>query len=149
MITDSPASLQRHADPVQRQAARLARRNGRGLRRHDRLELRLARGEAYVFVKSHSGWSGGHTETAKLTAANGHPGDWFGLAVAVSGGTTVVDDKPLSGPRPDGIPIDPANPAGKPRHPDRVKWPSTCTILRSAGRAYADAAALASSEYLG
>jgi len=63
----------------------------------------LNRGEAYVFVKPHSGWAGGHTETAKLTAANGHAGDWFGLAVAVSGGTTVVG-------APDHTPLNPLTP---------------------------------------
>lgn len=46
-------------------------------------------GEAYVFTRPPSGWSGTRTENATLTAAGGTVGDLFGMAVAVSG-TTIV-----------------------------------------------------------
>lgn len=46
-------------------------------------------GEVYVFVMPRSGWSN-MTETAKLTASNGEPGDCFGGSVAISGDTILV-----------------------------------------------------------
>jgi FG-GAP repeat len=49
-----------------------------------------SRGEAYVLVKPGSGWANA-TETAKLVASDGRPGDLFGGAVAISGDTIVVD----------------------------------------------------------
>jgi hypothetical protein len=63
----------------------------------------LNQGEAYVFTKPRTGWGASHTETMRLAAANGHAGDWFGLAVAVSGHTTVVG-------APDHVPINPLTP---------------------------------------
>jgi uncharacterized protein (DUF2345 family) len=47
-------------------------------------------GAAYVFVKPSGSWSN-MTETAKLTASDGAAFDEFGLSVAVSGDTVVVD----------------------------------------------------------
>lgn len=46
-------------------------------------------GAAYVFVRPQSGWVDMH-ETAKLTASDGAPFDYFGGAVAIDGGTVVV-----------------------------------------------------------
>jgi hypothetical protein len=46
-------------------------------------------GEAYVFLKSGSGWKN-MTQTAKLTASDGVSGDSFGGAVSVSDNTIVV-----------------------------------------------------------
>ena len=47
-------------------------------------------GAVYVFVRPGGGWSNG-TETAKLTASDGHGNDRFGDAVAMSGdGSTIV-----------------------------------------------------------
>ena len=46
-------------------------------------------GAAYVFVKPASGWTDA-TETAKLTASDGQPGDAFGDAVSISGPTIAV-----------------------------------------------------------
>ena len=46
-------------------------------------------GSAYVFVEPVGGWAGNLTETAKLTASDGAPLDFFG-AVDVSGNTAVV-----------------------------------------------------------
>jgi hypothetical protein len=43
-------------------------------------------GAAYVFVRSGTTWS----QQAKLTAADGHANDYFGVAVAVSGDTALV-----------------------------------------------------------
>ncbi len=43
-------------------------------------------GAAYVFTESSSSW----TQTAKLTAADGAAGDWFGYSVSISGDTVVV-----------------------------------------------------------
>ncbi len=43
-------------------------------------------GAAYVFVQPASGWAD-MTETAKLTASDGLPGDAFGDSVSISGGT--------------------------------------------------------------
>ena len=43
-------------------------------------------GAAYVFVRSGTGWS----QQAKLTAADGGPGDAFGDAVSISKGTALV-----------------------------------------------------------
>ena len=43
-------------------------------------------GSAYVFVRSGTTW----TEQAKLTASDAQAGDWFGIAVALSGDTAVV-----------------------------------------------------------
>lgn len=59
-------------------------------------------GEAYVYVKPASGWSGGMVEVAKLTAGDGGPGDEFGSSVAISGNTIVVgapdhEDFPAAG----------------------------------------------------
>ncbi|MGI6496310.1 MAG: FG-GAP repeat protein [Kiritimatiellia bacterium] len=51
-------------------------------------------GSAYVFTRSGGTW----TQQAKLTAADGADGDWFGYSVALDGGTALVgafrdDDK--------------------------------------------------------
>jgi hypothetical protein len=46
-------------------------------------------GAAYVFVKPATGWTD-MTETAKLTASDGQPGDAFGDSVSVSGNTVGV-----------------------------------------------------------
>jgi hypothetical protein len=46
-------------------------------------------GAAYVFVKPASGWAN-MTETAKLAASDGQPGDFFGNNVSISGSTVVV-----------------------------------------------------------
>lgn len=46
-------------------------------------------GAVYVFVKPAGGWVS-MTQTAKLTASDGEPGDNFGIAVAISGDTIVV-----------------------------------------------------------
>ena len=46
-------------------------------------------GAAYVFVKPVSGWAD-MTETAKLTASDGQPGDAFGDSVSISGPTIAV-----------------------------------------------------------
>jgi hypothetical protein len=46
-------------------------------------------GAAYVFVKPASGWAD-TTETAKLTASDGEPGDAFGVSVSISGNTIAV-----------------------------------------------------------
>jgi len=50
------------------------------------------RGAAYIFVEPEGGWEPGSTvnETAKLTASDGVPGDWFGYQVAVRKDTIVV-----------------------------------------------------------
>jgi hypothetical protein len=45
---------------------------------------------AYVFVKPRAGWSGVHTETARLTTTSPMPGGYFGNSVAVAGDTVVV-----------------------------------------------------------
>ncbi len=45
-----------------------------------------SQGVAYAFVRSGGAW----TEEAKLTAADGAAGDYFGVAVSVSGDTAVV-----------------------------------------------------------
>jgi hypothetical protein len=50
----------------------------------------ISQGEAYVFVRSKSGWAGAHTQNARLTASNGAAGDNFGVSVAVAGDTIVV-----------------------------------------------------------
>lgn len=63
----------------------------------------LDQGEAYVFVQPKAGWGGSHTETAKLTAENGHAGDWFGEAAAVDRHTIVVG-------APDHVPVNPLTP---------------------------------------
>jgi FG-GAP repeat len=63
----------------------------------------LFQGEAYVFVRPKAGWGGSHTETAKLTASNGHASDWFGEAVAVDGRTSVIS-------APDHVPVNPLTP---------------------------------------
>ncbi len=47
-------------------------------------------GKAYVFVKPTSGWAGTLNQTATLRQATCHTDDWFGVAVAISGGTVVV-----------------------------------------------------------
>jgi hypothetical protein len=46
-------------------------------------------GAAYVFVKPASGWTD-MTESAKLTASDGQPGDAFGDSVSISGNTIAV-----------------------------------------------------------
>jgi hypothetical protein len=46
-------------------------------------------GAAYVFVKPTDGWSS-MTQVAKLTASDGNTENYFGGAVAISGGTIVV-----------------------------------------------------------
>jgi uncharacterized protein (UPF0333 family) len=46
-------------------------------------------GAAYVFVKPTGGWTD-MTETAKLTASDGQPGDAFGNSVSISAGTIAV-----------------------------------------------------------
>ncbi len=43
-------------------------------------------GSAYVFRFDGSGW----VETAKLTASDGAPGEWFGTSVAISGDIAVI-----------------------------------------------------------
>jgi hypothetical protein len=50
--------------------------------------LQQFQGAAYVFVEPASGWAD-MTETAKLTASDGMPGDEFGYSVAISGNTVV------------------------------------------------------------
>ncbi len=47
-------------------------------------------GAAYVFVQPKSGWSGSHSQTAKLTASDGRAQDLFGAAVAINGNTVAV-----------------------------------------------------------
>lgn len=46
-------------------------------------------GSAYVFVEPLTGWVDA-TETAKLTASDGEPGDEFGTGVAIEGQTLVI-----------------------------------------------------------
>jgi FG-GAP repeat protein len=46
-------------------------------------------GAAYVFVKPSGGWTD-MTETAKLTASDGQPGDAFGYSVSISDATVAV-----------------------------------------------------------
>jgi FG-GAP repeat len=45
-----------------------------------------ASGSAYVFEKNGSGWS----QTNKLTASDGSPSDYFGMAIAIDDGTGVM-----------------------------------------------------------
>jgi hypothetical protein len=45
---------------------------------------------AYVFVEPAGGWSGRLTQTARLEASDGAPGDQFGHSVAISGDRVVV-----------------------------------------------------------
>ena len=47
-------------------------------------------GAAYVFAKPASGWAGTLTETAKLTASDGGPGDWLGFSVSIAADTIAV-----------------------------------------------------------
>jgi hypothetical protein len=47
-------------------------------------------GAAYVFVQPKSGWSGSHSQTAKLSASDGKAQDVFGAFVAINGSTIVV-----------------------------------------------------------
>jgi hypothetical protein len=47
-------------------------------------------GAAYVFVEPAAGWSGSHSEKAKLTAADGRVQDALGAAVAFNGNTIVA-----------------------------------------------------------
>lgn len=49
-----------------------------------------SRGQAYVFVRPRSGWSGRLTQTARVSGSDGGGMDLFGLSVAVSGNTIVV-----------------------------------------------------------
>jgi FG-GAP repeat len=65
-------------------------------------------GAAYVFVKPASGWAD-MTQTAKLTASDGGPNDYFGSAVTISGNTIVVA-KGIGGTIPAYVFIEP--PAG-------------------------------------
>lgn len=46
-------------------------------------------GAAYIFVKPASGWTD-MTETAKLTASDGQPGDAFGDSVSINGPTVAI-----------------------------------------------------------
>ncbi len=46
----------------------------------------LDSGSAYVFTRSGTSWS----QQAKLTAADGAAGDWFGYSVALSGDTALI-----------------------------------------------------------
>jgi hypothetical protein len=46
-------------------------------------------GEGYVFVKPASGWSN-MSQTAKLSASNGHPGYNLGAAISIDGNTVVA-----------------------------------------------------------
>ena len=46
-------------------------------------------GSAYVFTKPNTGWADA-TETAKLTASDGAADDYFGISIAVDGGTVVA-----------------------------------------------------------
>jgi hypothetical protein len=55
-----------------------------------------AAGAAYVFVKPQGAWQDSE-ETAKLTASDGQASDFFGQAVAVSGGM-IVAGAPLANP---------------------------------------------------
>jgi hypothetical protein len=50
----------------------------------------VRQGAAYVFVKPASGWAGGQTEAAKLSASDGAENDSFGASVAIEGDTVVV-----------------------------------------------------------
>jgi hypothetical protein len=47
------------------------------------------RGAAYVFVKPIGGWKT-MTETKKLTASDGAPGNWFGVSVSLSSNTCAI-----------------------------------------------------------
>jgi hypothetical protein len=54
-------------------------------------------GAAYAYTRPQSGWTTA-TETAKLTASDGQPGDALGWSVAISlVGSTVVTGMPLAG----------------------------------------------------
>ncbi len=57
---------------------------GAGIGSHDR------QGAAYLYVEPDSGWPNTMTETAKLFAAKGLSGDYFGYAAALSGSTVVI-----------------------------------------------------------
>ena len=50
---------------------------------------RTENGSAYVFAKPASGWADGN-ETAKLTASDLQPSDYFGFSVALDGDTAVI-----------------------------------------------------------
>jgi hypothetical protein len=52
--------------------------------------LNPTQGAVYEFSKPPSGWSGSRTQDAKVTAADGAPGDGFGVAVAISGSVGVA-----------------------------------------------------------
>lgn len=54
-------------------------------------------GSAYVFTRGDDGWS----QEAKLAAADGRDGDWFGEAVALSGTTTLIGANGVEGPNGD------------------------------------------------
>src|SRR5215204_4861663 len=58
--------------------------------RGDDIGANFDQGSAYVFVKPPGGWSGTLSESAKLTASDGAPTDFFGGSVAASGDTVVV-----------------------------------------------------------
>ncbi len=53
-------------------------------------------GASYVFVEPTGGWQSASTATAKLSAADGAAGDWFGSSVAISNNNTVVSGAPLA-----------------------------------------------------
>jgi hypothetical protein len=70
--------------------------------KQDDVGANVDQGSAYVFVRPALGWATA-TESAKLTAANGRPGDQFGISVAVSGndvfvGAWNVDNVGIGGP---------------------------------------------------
>jgi hypothetical protein len=48
------------------------------------------RGAVYVFEMPSSGWAGTVSQTAKLTATDGHEGDGLGASVAIAGNTIVA-----------------------------------------------------------
>jgi len=55
-------------------------------------------GAAYVFVEPKSGWSGSHSQTAKLTASDGRRQNFFGWPVAINGTTIVVGAEGANSP---------------------------------------------------
>ena len=63
----------------------------------DRSFGRTGNGSAYVFAKPASGWADGN-ETAKLTASDLQPSDYFGFSVALDGDTAVIGARQHNGP---------------------------------------------------
>jgi hypothetical protein len=59
----------------------------------------IDRGSAYVFVRSGNEW----VEEARLKAAGGALGDWFGTTVALSGNTALIG-APWNSPNADAVP---------------------------------------------